>query len=94
MFRIVVAVVAVALIALPSILICLRWRAPVAARLALGGAAFVTPLTLIWLIHLVPAFNGQAPDWPSFWRGIGILLSASTLIVPWLIYTAVRERLE
>lgn len=94
MFRIVVAVVATALIALPSILICLKWRASMPARLILGGVAFVTPLFLIWAIHLVPAFNGEAPDNPSFWRGIGVLLSASTLIVPWLIYTSVRERLE
>lgn len=92
MFRIVAAVAAVALIAAPAILICVKWRAPLPARLFLGGAAFVAPLLLIWLIHLVPAFNGAAPDHPWFWRGVGVLLSASTLIVPWLIYTAVRDR--
>jgi formate hydrogenlyase subunit 3/multisubunit Na+/H+ antiporter MnhD subunit len=93
MFRVFVAVVAVALIALPSILICVKWRAALPARLLLAGAAFVTPLLLIWGIHMVPAFNGEADSNPSFWRGVGILLSASTLILPWLIYTAVRERL-
>lgn len=94
MFRIAVAVAATALIALPAILICLRWRAPMPARLMLGAVAFIAPLFLIWAIHLVPSFNGEAPDNPSFWRGIGVLLSASTLIVPWLIYTAVREKLD
>jgi protein-S-isoprenylcysteine O-methyltransferase Ste14 len=94
MFRIFVAVIAVALIALPSILICLKWRAPMPARLLLAGAAFVAPLLMIWGIHLVPAFNGTAESNPSFWRGVGVLLSAATLIVPWLIYTAVREKLE
>ncbi len=92
MLRIVLAVVAVVLIALPSIMICTMSRAPLPVRLALGAAAFVTPLIVIWSIHLVPAFNGQAPEYASFWRGVGILLSASTLIVPWLLYTAVRDR--
>jgi hypothetical protein len=92
MFRIVVAVVAVALIALPSILICLRWRVDLPLRLLLAVTAFVLPLVMIWGIHLVPSFNGQAPENPSFWRGIGILLSTATLIVPWLIYTVVRDR--
>lgn len=94
MFRIFAAVVAVSLIALPAILICLRWRAPTPARLILGGVAFIAPLVLVWAIHLVPAFNGESPTNPSFWRGVGILLSTSTLIIPWLIYTAVRERLD
>lgn len=94
MFRVFLAVVAVTLIALPSILICLRWRAALPARLALAAVAFATPLVLIWAIHLVPSFNGEATSNPSFWRGIGVLLSTTTLIVPWLIYTAVRERLE
>jgi hypothetical protein len=92
MVRIVLAVAAVALIALPSILIALRWDRSAPARLALAGVAFVTPLVLIWGIHLVPSLNGQSPDNPAFWRGVGILLSTSTLIVPWLIYSAVRER--
>jgi hypothetical protein len=94
MFRIFVAVVAVALIALPSILIALRWQAAAPVRLLVGGLAFIAPLVLIWGIHLVPAFNGEAPDNPSFWRGIGILLSTATLIIPWLLYTALREKLE
>lgn len=92
MVRIMLAVAAVALIALPSILIALRWHRPAPARLALAGLAFVAPLVLIWAIHLVPSFNGQSPDNPAFWRGVGILLSTSTLIVPWLIYSAVRDR--
>jgi hypothetical protein len=94
MFRIFLSVVAVALIALPSILIALRWNAAAPVRLLVGGLAFITPLVLIWAIHLVPAFNGQAPDNPSFWRGIGILLSTATLILPWMIYTALRDKLE
>lgn len=92
MFRVVVAVVLVALLALPSILIAARWRAAMPLRIAVAGLAFVLPLLAIWGIHLVPAFNGQAPEHGSFWRGVGILLSASTLILPWLVYTAVRER--
>jgi hypothetical protein len=94
MFRVFVAIVAVVLIAVPSILIALRWRASIPVRLLVGGLAFIAPLVLIWAIHLVPAFNGQAPDNPSFWRGVGILLSTATLIIPWLIYSALRERLE
>ncbi len=94
MFRIFLSVVAIALIAAPSILIALRWNAAPPVRLLVGGLAFVTPLVMIWAIHLVPAFNGQAPDNPSFWRGIGILLSTATLIVPWMIYSALREKLE
>ena len=94
MLRIVLAIVAVVLIALPSILICTTSRAVLPVRLFLAAAAFITPLVLIWSIHLVPSFNGQAPDNAPFWRGIGILLSTSTLILPWLIYTVVRERAE
>ncbi len=94
MFRIVLAVVAVVLIALPSILICTTWRAALPFRLALAAMAFATPLVLIWAIHLVPSFNGQAPDNAAFWRGVGILLSTSTLILPWLIYTVIRDRAE
>jgi hypothetical protein len=93
MFRIFVAVVAVTLIAAPSILIALRWNAAPPVRLLVGGLAFVTPLVLIWAIHLVPAFNGQAPQDAAFWRGVGILLSTSTLIFPWLVYSALRDRL-
>lgn len=92
MLRILLAVVAVALVALPAILICLNDRLATSVRLILGAVAFVAPLALIWAIHLVPTFNGEAPDNPSFWRGVGILLSASTLIVPWLIHAAVRGR--
>ncbi len=94
MVRIILAVVAVALIALPSMLICLRWRIALPMRLATAGIAFVTPLVLIWAIHLVPSFNGQAPVNAPFWRGVGVLLSTATLIVPWLIYTAGRDRAE
>jgi hypothetical protein len=92
MIRLVLAVAAVALLALPAILIAARWERPWPLRLLLAGFAFVTPLMLIWAIHLVPSLNGQSPDNPAFWRGVGILLSASTLIVPWLIYTSVRSR--
>jgi hypothetical protein len=92
MLRVFFAVIAVALVALPAILICLNERLATPLRLALGGLAFVAPLLLIWAIHLVPAFNGEAPDNPAFWRSIGVLLSASTLIVPWLIYTMARRR--
>jgi formate hydrogenlyase subunit 3/multisubunit Na+/H+ antiporter MnhD subunit len=92
MFRVIVAVVLVSLLALPAILIAARWRAALPLRLLLAGTAFVLPLLAIWGIHLVPAFNGEAAEHGSFWRGVGILLSASTLILPWLIYSAVRER--
>lgn len=94
MGRIILAVAAVAMIALPSILICLKWRVATPLRLLLAGLAFTAPLILIWAIHLVPSFNGEAPTNPSFWRGIGILLSTATLIIPWLIYTAVRDRAD
>jgi hypothetical protein len=92
MFRLVAAVVAVALLALPSILIAARSPLPAGARLLLSAFSFLSPLVMIWAIHLVPALNGEAPDHSAFWRGVGILLSASTLIVPWLIYAAVRDR--
>lgn len=92
MLRLVFAVVAVALVALPAILICLDQRLPSPLRLALAALAFITPLVLIWAIHLVPALNGQAPDNPAFWRSLGVLLSASTLSLPWLIYAALKGR--
>lgn len=92
MLRIVFAVIVVALVALPSILICLNQRLATPLRFMLGASAFGAPLALIWAIHLVPAFNGEAPDNPAFWRSIGVLLSMTTLIVPWLIYTIARGR--
>jgi hypothetical protein len=92
MLRIFFAVVAVALVALPAILICLNQRLSAPLRIVLGGLAFVTPAVLIWAIHLVPAFNGDAPDNPAFWRSVGVLLSVATLIVPWLIQAAVNRR--
>lgn len=92
MLRIFLAVIAVALVALPAILICLNDRLAVPLRLILAGLAFMAPLLLIWAIHLVPAFNGEAPSSPAFWRSIGVLLSIATLIVPWLIYAGVKGR--
>ncbi|MGL4441371.1 MAG: hypothetical protein ACRCUE_19110 [Bosea sp. (in: a-proteobacteria)] len=92
MLRVLFAVVVVALVALPAILICLNERLATPLRLILGALAFVAPLVLIWAIHQVPAFNGEAPDNPAFWRSIGVLLSAATLIVPWLIYAVVKGR--
>jgi hypothetical protein len=92
MLRIVFAVIVVALVALPAILICLDQRRPLQLRVLLAALAFMAPLMLIWAIHLVPAFNGEAPENPAFWRSIGVLLSITTLIVPWLIYTVVRGR--
>lgn len=92
MFRILLAVAAVALVALPAILICLNDRISTARRLLISALAFVAPFALIWLIHLVPAFNGEAQSYPAFWRSVGVLLSVSTLIVPWLIYTLVKGR--
>jgi hypothetical protein len=94
MLRIVFAVIAVALVALPAVLICLNQRLAPPLRLVLGAAAFLAPLVLVWAIHQVPALNGTAPEHPAFWRSVGILLSMSTLIVPWLIYAAVRGRVS
>ena len=92
MLRLVAAVVAVALLALPAILIAARSPLPACARLLLSAFAFLSPLLMIWAIHLVPALNGEAPDHSAFWRGVGILLSVATLIVPWLIYAVARDR--
>jgi hypothetical protein len=92
MLRVFFAVIAVALVALPAVMICLNERLATPSRFVLGALAFVAPLALIWAIHLVPSFNGEAPDNPAFWRSIGVLLSASTLIVPWLIYTLANRR--
>lgn len=92
MLRIFFAVIVVALVALPAILICLNDRLATPFRLFLASLAFLAPLLLIWAIHLVPAFDGQAPDNPAFWRSIGVLLSMTTLTVPWLIYAGVKGR--
>jgi formate hydrogenlyase subunit 3/multisubunit Na+/H+ antiporter MnhD subunit len=94
MFRVFASVLVLALVALPAVLIALRWRTALPVRLATAAMVFVTPLVLIWLIHLVPAFDGRAPEHASLWRGVGIVLSASTLILPWLIYSALREHLD
>ena len=92
MFRILLAVAAIALVALPAILICLSDRLATPQRLLVAAIAFIAPFALIWAIHLVPAFNGEAQSQPAFWRGVGIVLSVSTLIVPWLIFTLVKGR--
>ncbi len=94
MLRIIVGLVMVLLLAAPSILIALRWRAPSPVRVGLAAAAFTLPLVLIWAIHQNPAFDGRSPTDPAFWRGIGVLLSASTLILPWLLYGALRDRFD
>jgi hypothetical protein len=94
MLRVIFAVIVVALVALPAILISLNGRLRLPLRLFLAAAAFVAPLLLIWAIHLVPAFNGEAPQNANFWRGVGVLLSASMLIVPWLIHAAIKRQTD
>jgi hypothetical protein len=92
MFRIFVAVIVVALVAAPAILIASRSRLAPGLRLLLSALAFIAPVVLVWAIHLVPAFNGEAPQNAGLWRSVGVLLSVASLIVPWLIYAAVRDR--
>jgi hypothetical protein len=92
MIRLMLAAAMVLLIAAPAILIAAKSSLSAPLRLLASLTAFLSPLILIWAIHLVPSLNGEAAGYSALGRSIGILLSVSTLILPWLIYGLVRDR--
>jgi len=90
--RFFITALAFGLVLLPSLLILLARHRPLAARLGWGLLAFLSPVVMVGLVQTLPALNNDAPDAAQWERFLGLILSGSGLILPWVMFALFLHR--
>lgn len=75
-----------AFVLLPAMLIMTAPRRGLPIRLLWAGAAALAPLLTIGAVNYLPRFTNNAADATQFERLLGMMLSFSGFVLPWVIF--------
>jgi len=84
--RVVLTLIAFAMIAMPALLMLAREDLPRLRRIMRALAIFLAPAIALGLIHGVPELDGRALNNPNAWTMFRLVLTALALILPWCLF--------
>jgi hypothetical protein len=84
--RFIILGLVVLFILLPVLLILFAKGRSLKARVVWGVGAFLSVVVPVALVNLLPVLTNNAPQAQQWERFIGVLVSASGIILPWVIF--------
>lgn len=80
------------LVLLPTLLILFASQKPLGARILWALVAFLPPFVTFGLVRLVPVLSNNAPQAAQWERFIGLIITGSGFILPWIIFAIFLHR--
>lgn len=90
--RIFVLALTFAMVLLPTLLILFASHKPLRARVLWSLLSFLSPLTTFGIVRLLPLLSNNSPDAVQLERFLGLLLSGSGFVLPWIIFAVFLHR--
>lgn len=84
--RLIIFGFAILLIFLPVLLILFARERTMRVRATWAIAAFVSPIATIAAVNLMPALTNNSADAQQWERFLGVVISGSGFILPWVIF--------
>jgi hypothetical protein len=90
--RVVLTLLAFAMIAVPALLMLSRDGLPPGRRIGRALLIFLAPALMLGLIQSVPELDGRSLGHPNLWAMLRVVLTGASLILPWCLYVWLNGR--
>jgi hypothetical protein len=90
--RLFVLAITFALVLLPVLLILFAPGRALRGRILWAIVAFVAPLVTYGLVQMIPELTNSTPDARQWARFLGLALSGTGFILPWVIFAVFLHR--
>ncbi len=84
--RVLLVLIAFAMVAVPALLALSQGGRSRGRRIANALTIFLTPAFALGLIHGVPELDGRALQHPVAWTTLRLVLTGCALILPWCLH--------
>lgn len=81
-----------ALVLLPTLLVLFASQKPLRSRVIWGLVTFLSPLTTLGIVRLVPLLSNGTPEAAQWERFFGLILTGSGFILPWILFAIFLHR--
>ena len=84
--RLIVLGIAFLLVMLPTLLILFAGGKPLRTRIFWALFSFLSPILTFALVQMMPMLTNNSPFAAQWERFIGVILSASGFLLPWILF--------